>query len=132
MSADKVEPRHLVAGGVDAGIVAGGGDPGWSGVERCFTGAGVNAPGYNNRQPMNPAEIEVHIEELVLHGFPPGSRWQIGDTLEHELRGLLAAQGLPPGWLASAERIDAGAIALTTPAATGAEVAQAVYRGGAK
>ncbi|MBA2435921.1 MAG: hypothetical protein H0V54_12730 [Chthoniobacterales bacterium] len=81
---------------------------------------------------MNPREIDLHIEELVLHGFAPEARWQIGDTLEHELRGLLTAQGVPPEWLASPERIDAGAIALTKPMTTGAEIAQAAYRGGRK
>ncbi len=80
---------------------------------------------------MNPREIEVHIEELILHGFAPRDRWQIGDALEHELRGLLAARGIPPAWLSSPERIDAGSIrtmSLNKPAVAGAEIANAVYR----
>ena len=79
---------------------------------------------------MNPREIEVHIEELVLHGFSPNDRWRIGDALEDELRDLLAAKGIPPAWLASPERIDADTVrraGLTKPAATGAEISSAVY-----
>lgn len=84
---------------------------------------------------MNPREIEVHIEELVLHGFAPDARCQIGDALEHELRGLLADKGIPSVWLSSPERIDASSIRATRqtkPAAAGAEIAAAAYRGGAK
>ncbi len=81
---------------------------------------------------MNPRAIEVHIEELVLHGFAPETRWQIGDALEEELRGLLAHNGIPSGWLLNPERIDAGKISLTKPAATGAGIAGAVYSGRAK
>ena len=38
---------------------------------------------------MNPREIEVHIEELVLQGFPRSARWQIADAIENELRARL-------------------------------------------
>ena len=84
---------------------------------------------------MNPREIEVHIDELVLHGFAPGDRWQIGDALERELHGLLAEKGLPQAWLSNPERLDAGSIraaSLTKPASAGTEIAGAAYRGGAK
>ena len=82
---------------------------------------------------MSPSEIDVHIEELVLHGLGPGDRWRIGDALEQELRGLLAAKGIPPAWFTSPERIDAGAISaicLTRPAVAGSQIGNAVYRGG--
>jgi len=84
---------------------------------------------------MNPREIEVHIDELVLHGFAPEARWQVGDALESELRSLLAEGGVPAGWLSSPGRIDAGAIGatgLTKSAVTGAAIAGAAYRGGAR
>ena len=82
---------------------------------------------------MNPREIEVHIEELVLHGFAASERWKIGDALESELRGLLAAQGLPRAWLSNPERIQTAAIQrLTKPASAGFEIAAAAYRGGGK
>ncbi len=45
------------------------------------------------RLAMNPREIEVHIEELGLHGFPRSARWQIADAIENELR-----QRLTKGW----------------------------------
>ena len=39
--------------------------------------------------------IELHIEELVLHGFAPADRYRIGDTVQRELTRLLAEQGMP-------------------------------------
>ena len=84
---------------------------------------------------MKPREIEVEIEELILHGFEPRDRWRIGDALQQELRGLLAAKGVPFLWLSSPQRIDAGAICsanLAKAAQTGADIAGAVYRGGVK
>jgi hypothetical protein len=38
---------------------------------------------------MNPRAIEVHISELVLHGFPPGAGGSIGDAVQEELARLL-------------------------------------------
>ena len=46
---------------------------------------------------MRPARVEVHIEELVLHGFAPGQRYRIAEALERELTRLLAERGLSPG-----------------------------------
>jgi hypothetical protein len=82
---------------------------------------------------MKPREIDVHIEELVLHGFPLGDRWRIGHAIEHELRDLLAEGGIPPAWLSCPERIDASPIratGLTKPAVAGARIAGAAYGGG--
>jgi hypothetical protein len=84
---------------------------------------------------MNPREIDVHIEELVLHGFEPANRWLIADALEQELRGLLTAKGVPSQWLSSPERLEAGRISfinLTKPERAGVEIAGAAYRGGAQ
>ena len=84
---------------------------------------------------MNPREIDVHIEELVLHGFEPANRWLIADALEQELRGLLTANGVPSQWLSSPERIQAGTLStgsLTKPERAGAEIAGAAYRGKTK
>ena len=81
---------------------------------------------------MKPREIEVHIEELVLHGFAPRSRWDMADALQQELHGLLAAHGIPPPWQNSPERIDAGVIRATAPARStiaGEQIARAIYRG---
>ena len=82
---------------------------------------------------MNPREIEVHIEELVLHGFKPANRWLIADALEQELRELLTAKGVPAEWLSSSERIEGARISsasLTKPERAGVEIAGAAYQGG--
>ena len=82
---------------------------------------------------MKPREIEVQIEELVLHGFDPANPWRIADALQQELRELLAARGVPSLWLSSPERIKGRGISsasLTKPERTGAEIARAAYRGG--
>jgi hypothetical protein len=87
------------------------------------------------KRPPPPREIEVHIEELVLHGFDPAARWDIADALGSELHTLLAQRGIPAAWLASPERIKGGEIPaqhLNTPAAVGRGVATAVHEGGSQ
>jgi hypothetical protein len=77
--------------------------------------------------------IEVHIEELILHGAAPGSRWDVADALERELRELLGQRGVPTAWSSNPERIQAGTVRAnfqTGPTAAGAEIARAAYRGG--
>ena len=81
-----------------------------------------------------PARIELHIEELVLHGFAPGDRASIGAAVQAELVRLLAEHGAPAGWGrgadAAAERLDGGEFALAPGAradSIGAQVARAVY-----
>ncbi len=84
---------------------------------------------------MNPREIEVHIEELILHGFAPGTRWDVAEALQSELHTLFIERGIPRAWQPSPQRIDAGAIQAgpqTKPTATGTQIARAVYEGGAR
>ena len=84
---------------------------------------------------MKPRAIEVHIEELVLHGFAPGARWDMADALQHELRELLSERGIPPAWQAGPERIEAGSAGVNAqarPAVIGGQIARAVYEGGAR
>jgi hypothetical protein len=83
---------------------------------------------------MKPREIEVHIEELVLHGFDPRSRWSIADALGSELSGLLTERGIPPAWQASPDRIDAGRTRANEakPTVIGEQIARAVYKGGSR
>jgi hypothetical protein len=86
-----------------------------------------------NALPSSVRAIEVHIEELILHGFEPGMRWNVAEALESELRGLLAKEGIPQPWQANPQRIDAGAVRAhvqSRPAVAGAEIARAIYRGG--
>lgn len=81
---------------------------------------------------MKPVNIELHIEELVLHGFERSHRYSIGDAVERELLRLLTTQGINPTHAANleTERLDAGAFHVapnSKPEAIGAQVAQAVY-----
>lgn len=79
--------------------------------------------------------VELHIEELVLHGFARGDRYAIADAIEHELARLLAAQlagpAVPPALARPSEhaRMDAGTVHLQNSAgdAVGTELAQAVH-----
>jgi hypothetical protein len=86
---------------------------------------------------MKPSEIEVQIDELVLHGFALGDRARIGRAVERELARLLTRAGAPGGFpsaLSSGGAVafrDAGAFNQAPgggPEAAGVQVAQAVYR----
>jgi hypothetical protein len=59
-----------------------------------------------------PRAIEVHINELVLHGFDPADRHQIGEAVRVELGELLAASDVARsiGRGASIERLEGGSI----------------------
>lgn len=74
--------------------------------------------------------VELHIEELVLHGFSQHRR--IGDAVEHELSRIFSDRGVPPSLARARDisRLDAGAFELTpdlTPDAVGARVAHSLY-----
>ena len=78
--------------------------------------------------------IELHIEELVLHGFARRDRETVGHALEDELTRLLREQGVPAAWLGGGEidQINVGQINLPRGlrgAAVGVQVAQRIYRG---
>ena len=78
----------------------------------------------------SPREIDVHIEELVLHGFTPAGRWHLTDALEAELRELLLERGVPTAWHGSPGKLEGGAIPatrLTNPTTTGAQIARAAF-----
>jgi hypothetical protein len=78
---------------------------------------------------VNPREIEVHIEELVLQGFPRSARWQIADAIENELRARLTKDGIPVAWQSSPRQLDAGSVKSNTHAGLGAKVARAIHGG---
>ena len=79
-------------------------------------------------------DIELDIDELVLHGFAPGDGEGIGAAIQRELARLFAEQGLPAGLGAggAVPRLDGGGFPVAADATTdaiGAQVAHAVYGG---
>ena len=83
---------------------------------------------------LKPGRVELHVEELVLHGFEPGDRYRVGDAVERELARLLAEHGVP-GPLergGQIERLDAGTLHLPSGAGgrtIGVHVARVVFGG---
>ncbi|HEX8237089.1 MAG TPA: hypothetical protein VF600_14115 [Abditibacteriaceae bacterium] len=78
--------------------------------------------------------IELHIEELVLHGFSPSDRIAIGMAVEHELARLFAERGVSSSLAQGGEmaRLNAGAFQVAPGARSdtiGTQVAQSVHRG---
>ena len=82
--------------------------------------------------------IELNIEELVLHGFPPGERYAIADAVEQTLSQLLseqiATEGIPDSLAANSRRahLDAGSFNVESGAKSssiGGQIAQNVHRG---
>ena len=83
---------------------------------------------------MTPPDLELHIEELVLHGFAPEDRDRLGEALRQELTRLLAERGVPPSFTQrrDVKRLDAGAFAAApgaTPEVLGYQVARAIHGG---
>ena len=83
---------------------------------------------------VTPPNIELHIEELVLHGFQPGDRQRIGLAVQQELTRLFTEQGLPPGLSSggAVPSLDAGSFnhaPNAKPAAVGQQIANSVYTG---
>lgn len=83
---------------------------------------------------MNRQNIELHIEELVLHGFELKDRYTLGEAVQRELMRILTEQGIHPsvGQNYRVARIDAGAYEVKQGSkmdAIGTQVAQKVYGG---
>ena len=77
--------------------------------------------------------VEVHIEELVLHGFAPGDRYAIAEAVQHELAQLIGEGQLPVshGNPVALAQIDAGAFQVkagSKPASSGTQIARSVFR----
>lgn len=80
--------------------------------------------------------LELHIEELVLHGFSPEDRHRIADAVRAELERRLVGPGaaqrlgvLADGSGAPIDRLDAGSLQVADPArpaAIGAQVGGAL------
>jgi hypothetical protein len=83
---------------------------------------------------MSRRPIDLHIEELVLHGFAPEDRYRIGEAVRDELMRLLESGGLPEVREANSEVTRAAGEEIyvrpgTLPAEVGGAVARAVYGG---
>jgi|NGEPerStandDraft_6_1074524.scaffolds.fasta_scaffold28236_3 hypothetical protein len=78
--------------------------------------------------------IDLHIEELVLHGFAACDRHKIAEAVQIELTRLLSAQA-PQSLLSTPlafERMNGGVFNIKAgakPQATGKQIARAVFRG---
>jgi hypothetical protein len=80
----------------------------------------------------SPTAIELHIEELVLHGFSVNDRFRIGDAVERELSRLIKERGLKglTNEHLNIERLDARAFQAAPgarPQSIGIQLAQAVH-----
>ena len=83
---------------------------------------------------MKSKNIELNIEELVLHGFLPGDRHRIGEAVEQGLTRLLADRGVPQSLERGREiaNMNGGAFEVAPDSraqVVGAQVAKAVYGG---
>jgi len=87
--------------------------------------------GYETAREVNvKPNIELHIEELVLHGFSPHGRHAIADAVRDQLAARLAERGMNAAGAedVSIERLDAGTIALPPgPAAAGRALGNAIH-----
>jgi hypothetical protein len=83
-----------------------------------------------NHQPS----VELHIEELMLHGVAPADRYRIGDAIENELTSLFAAHRILDLLAKSVEvdRVDVGGFQVERDSKSegiGRQVARNVYIG---
>ena len=77
-------------------------------------------------------DIELHIDELVLHGFSRGDRHRIGEAIRQELLRQLGEHGIPDVLVLQdhVSRLNAGSIQAQQggkPERIGMQVARAVY-----
>jgi hypothetical protein len=83
---------------------------------------------------MMKQNIELHIEELVLHGFAPKDRYAIGEAVQRELTRLFSEQGVHPalGKGYGVAKLDGGAFQVKQGSKAdtiGVQVARSVYGG---
>ena len=81
---------------------------------------------------MKSARVELHVAELVLHGFAPGDRYRIAEALQRELATRISASELPRSLQESREvpQMDAGDFPLppdARPETVGTQAAQSIY-----
>jgi hypothetical protein len=84
---------------------------------------------------MKPAAINLNIDELVLHGFPPGDHARIGQAIERELSRLIAERGVPQSLMEQngSASLNVGPLHFAqgaTPQTIGSGIAKAIMGGG--
>jgi hypothetical protein len=82
---------------------------------------------------MEPTNFNLHIEEMVLHGFAPGDRSRIGEAVQQELTRLFS-EGIPPALSQGGEigSLDGGGFEMNDEmraGAIGVQIAQSIYEG---
>jgi hypothetical protein len=80
---------------------------------------------------MRPSEIEIVIDELVLHGFHRADRHLIAEAIKHELATAFANDPGVAG-IHSADRVNAGEFAIAPQARAstiGAQAGGAIHKG---
>jgi hypothetical protein len=78
--------------------------------------------------------IELHVEELVLHGFEGYNKYMIGEAIEREITRLLQERGLPASFSVETNlgRFNAGNFTVqpnAKAATVGNQIARSVYKG---
>ncbi len=78
--------------------------------------------------------IEINIQELILHGFPPADRFKIGEAVKSELARIIMDKGLPQNFSQGTEipGIDGGNFHMSknmNAQTIGNQIAQSVYGG---
>lgn len=99
-------------------------------------GPGAELSGFSHRS-SNGLErsVELHIEEVVLHGFDPANRYAIGEAIERELTRLFSEQGATTAAIrqdGKTARLDRGAFEMragSNAETLGMQVARAIYGG---
>ncbi|UBF24836.1 hypothetical protein K9N68_24735 [Kovacikia minuta CCNUW1] len=82
---------------------------------------------------MHP-NLQLHIEELVLHGFARSDRDRISTAIQQELTRLFTENGIPPSLAQGGQigQLNGGTFEMTTgtkPEAAGIQIAQSIYGG---
>jgi hypothetical protein len=72
--------------------------------------------------------VNLHIENLVLEGFPAGDRHAIAAAIQGELARLLGAEGVPPSFEITGP-VQFRMERRMAPGTIGERVAQSIYSG---
>lgn len=91
--------------------------------------------GLKGKEPTSPPHptLEVHIEQVVLHGYSPADTHRLGETVQAELSRLVQKLGIDHSAVnnLSIERLDGGSLKSTSQPkieALGAKLAGSVHQ----